>query len=115
VPRCRSWASLCLSIAYDTSHDKVRIIHDGTEGYTKRIAKLPAFVDRTWSFSIDVAKETRRVIIGYGKNATDLGKPPGALKPVMSFLRPARSRVYSGKKVLRESSSQRHDKIAGAP
>jgi hypothetical protein len=116
VPCCSSRTCLCFSVAYDAAHDEVWVVHDGTKGSTEGVPELTAFVDCAGCFGIDMARGT---LISWWKDVErktwDLGKPPGTLKRVMSFWRPVRSRVYSGRKVLRESSIQRQERMAGAP
>lgn len=43
------------------------------------------------------------------------GNPPGVEKPEIKFFNPALSREYFGIKGESESSSQRHERIPGAP
>jgi hypothetical protein len=114
VPCSGSGTCFGLSIAYDAAYNEIRVVHDGAKGYAEGVPEFTAFVDCARSLGIDVAGSR---VSGEGREGEEwnLGNPPGTLKRVMSFWRPLRSRVYSGKNLLRESSSQRQERMAGAP
>ncbi len=45
VPRRRERSGLCLAVANDTGHGKIRIVENGAKGMAQRVAELAPFVD----------------------------------------------------------------------
>jgi hypothetical protein len=96
MPGSCSWTSFSLAVTNDAGDDKMRIIHDGTEGDTESITKFTTLMNGPGGFSVDMTGVNGKVRMHRdwpARIVTNLGKPPGELNFAMSLVKPARSLV----------------------
>ena len=60
VPARRERAGLRFPVSDDARDEQIGIVEGGAEGVRKRVAELPALVDRAWSLGRDVARDPAR-------------------------------------------------------
>jgi hypothetical protein len=54
MPGSRSRASFSFAVTNNAGNDKMRIVHDGTEGDTESITEFTTFMNGPRGFSIDM-------------------------------------------------------------
>ena len=91
------WPRLGFTVANNTSHNQVWVVHDSAKGRSKGVAQLAALVNCAGCLGIDVANTHTSVICRHIDTVEIfyLGKPPGTEKRVMRLKRPSLFRGYS--------------------